>query len=74
MRYIVKYPGLGKPDREDHMGDTPKAPEEASAAMRALARLCRDQFVALVAEGFTEAQALTILGHTIAAVIAGKQQ
>lgn len=56
------------------MGDTPKAPEEASAAMRAMARLCRDQFVGLVAEGFTEAQALTILGHTIAAIIAGKQQ
>lgn len=51
----------------------PNAPEEASAAMRQMARLLRDQFVALLAEGFSEAQALTIIGHTLAAVLKGGQ-
>ena len=55
------------------MGDTPKAPEEPSAAMRSVARILRDQYVALLAEDFTEAQALTIIGHTVAAMIDGKQ-
>lgn len=44
-------------------------PEEASADMRALARTFRDMYVALVAEGFTEPQALVMIGQTISAVI-----
>jgi alkylation response protein AidB-like acyl-CoA dehydrogenase len=41
------------------------AREEASAESRHAARLVRDMFVALIAEGFTEQQALVILGHAI---------
>jgi alkylation response protein AidB-like acyl-CoA dehydrogenase len=43
------------------------AREEASAESRHAARLVRDMFVALIAEGFTEQQALVILGHAISA-------
>ena len=50
-----------------------KAPEEASAAMRAIARLCRDQYVALLAEGFSEREAMTIIGHTLAAIFKAQQ-
>lgn len=42
-------------------------PEEASADMRQFARLLRDMYVGLVAEGFTVGEALTIIGKTIAA-------
>jgi hypothetical protein len=45
------------------------ATEEASAAMRAMARVLRDQFVALRNEGFTEPQALIICGHTLSALL-----
>lgn len=41
-------------------------PEEASAAMRELARALRDMYVALIAEGFTVPEALAIIGHAIA--------
>lgn len=47
-----------------------KTPEEATATMRATARMLRDMFVALQNEGFTEGQALMLLGSTIAASIA----
>jgi hypothetical protein len=53
------------------MADKPQ--EEASAAMRAIARLCRDQYVALMAEGFKEREALTIIGHTLAAIFKAQQ-
>jgi hypothetical protein len=43
------------------------APEEASATSRQMARACRDTYVALVAEGFTEWQALIIVGQCISA-------
>lgn len=42
------------------------SPEEASAEMRAMARVFRDMYVALVAEGFKPTEALTIIGHAIA--------
>ena len=42
---------------------------EPSAAARAAARACRDQYLALIKEGFTEAQALHIVGVTLSAVI-----
>lgn len=42
-----------------------QSPEEASAEMRQMARVFRDMYVALVAEGFTAAEALTIIGHAI---------
>lgn len=44
-------------------------PEEASADMRQLARVYRDMYVALVAEGFSPPEALTIIGHTIGAML-----
>lgn len=40
-------------------------PEEASAEMRTAARALRDMYVALIAEGFTVSEALTIIGHAI---------
>jgi hypothetical protein len=43
------------------------APEEATADSRQMARVCRDTYVALVAEGFTEMQALIIIGQCISA-------
>ena len=42
-------------------------PTESSADMRALASTLWQMFVALTAEGFTEQQALVILGNVIAA-------
>lgn len=42
-------------------------PREASAAARAGARALRDYFLALVAEGFTQSQALEIVGHVLRA-------
>jgi hypothetical protein len=48
-------------------------PEEASADMRSMARMMRDMYVALIAEGFTDQQAVQLLGQTIAAsMIANK--
>lgn len=44
-----------------------EAPEEASAGMRVLARTLRDMYVALTAEGFTEQQALNMVGTALAA-------
>jgi hypothetical protein len=45
---------------------------EPSADARGVARACRDQFLALVAEGFTENQALQIIGVMIAAATHNK--
>lgn len=45
-------------------GDGP-VPEEATAGMRQAARWCRDMYVALLAENFTEAQALTMIGSVL---------
>lgn len=42
------------------------APIEPSADMRELAHNLREMFIALVAEGFSETQALTIIGHALA--------
>jgi hypothetical protein len=42
---------------------------EPSADARAFAKQIRDWYLALLAEGFTEAQALTILGTLLAAQI-----
>lgn len=41
-------------------------PIEPSADMRAFANTCRQMFIALMSEGFTEAQALAVIGHLIA--------
>lgn len=46
-------------------------PEEPSADMREFARICRDMYVGLLQEGFTEREALDILGRVIAAQIGG---
>lgn len=43
------------------------APYESSADMRVMARHVRDMFQALVSEGFTERQALAIIGEVFAA-------
>lgn len=51
---------------DDIIGD---APEEPTAEMRGFARNCRDMYVALTLEQFSQQQALTIIGATIAAVI-----
>lgn len=53
---------MSKKTREARMG-----PTEPSADMRALASTLWQMFVALTAEGFTEQQALVILGNVIAA-------
>jgi hypothetical protein len=45
-------------------------PVEPSADLRTFARMSYEMFVALAAEGFTEQQALTIIGQ----VIAGSQR
>jgi hypothetical protein len=41
--------------------------------MRVLARNLRDMFQALVAEGFTERQAVAVIGEVIAAGMKGNQ-
>ena len=46
-----------------------KAPEEASAAMRAMARTVRDWYVALIGEGFTSSEALIIVGQLLRAAV-----
>ena len=43
--------------------------QEPSAASRLMARGLRDIYVALLAEGFTEKQAIGLLGQTIAASV-----
>lgn len=48
-------------------------PTEPSADLRQLASFCRQTFVALLAEGFTEPQALVIVGQIIRAGIAGQK-
>jgi len=42
------------------------APLEPSADHREFAYMCRQMFIALVSQGFTEAQALAVIGHMIA--------
>lgn len=42
--------------------------------MRTLARTMRDMYAALTNEGFTEAQALVLLGSTIAAGMAANKK
>ncbi|HEU5394695.1 MAG TPA: hypothetical protein VFV36_07810 [Candidatus Methylomirabilis sp.] len=41
--------------------------EEASASMRQMARMMREMFTALVQEGFTEAQAIAVIGQALQA-------
>lgn len=48
-------------------------PIEPAADMRQMATTLYQTFVALVAEGFTEKQALTIIGQILAASAGGKQ-
>ncbi len=48
--------------------------EEPTADARAGARATRDQYVALRAEGFSEREALQIIGAILAAVIMGEQK
>ncbi len=45
--------------------------QEPGADARAMARSVRDNFAALTAEGFTEAQALALLGQMLAAYVMG---
>ncbi len=45
-------------------------PEEPTADARQSARGCRDMFSALVNEGFTENQALLLVGSALAAAVA----
>lgn len=40
-------------------------PVEPSADLRQFASMMRQMYVALLAEGFSEAEALAIIGHTI---------
>ena len=46
-----------------------KAPEEASAGMRTMARTVRDMYIALCAEGFTADEALNLIGQVLRAGI-----
>lgn len=41
--------------------------------MREFARICRDMYVGLLQEGFTEREALVIVGQVITAQIGGGQ-
>jgi hypothetical protein len=45
----------------------PNNPREANAELRKLAAMTREIFVSLCEEGFTEQQALAIIGHILAA-------
>lgn len=45
--------------------------EEPSAAWRNMAKTFREMFVALVHEGFTERQALEMIGHAMRAAVSG---
>lgn len=45
--------------------------EEPSADMRQLARTYRDMYVALIAEGFSPSEALSIMGHVISGAFGG---
>lgn len=47
-----------------------RGPVEPSADMREFAHIMHQMFVALCAEGFTEQQAMGVLGQTIAANMA----
>jgi hypothetical protein len=49
----------------------PNQPREANAEARVFAKQFREMFLALVEEGFTEQQALVIIGQVVAAGIAG---
>ncbi len=42
-------------------------PKEPSADPRLLASILRQTYMALLAEGFTQQEALTIIGHMLAA-------
>lgn len=53
-------------DGAGQAGAPVSAAQEPKAVNRQAAREMRDLFNALVAEGFTEPQALTIIGHVIA--------
>ncbi|MBF6277006.1 hypothetical protein [Nocardia nova] len=46
------------------------APQEPSGNSREFARAIRDLFIGLVAEGFTESQALSIISNVVSAKIA----
>lgn len=52
-------------------GLPPNAPQEPSAEIRTAASALRQMYVALTNEGFTEHQALVIIGHALAAGQAG---
>jgi len=48
------------------------APMEPSADLRAFANTLRQMFVALLSEGFTESQAVAIIGKALSAHMGGK--
>lgn len=50
-----------------HDTPPPGGPREPSADLRMLAATLRQAYLALVAEGFTQAQALTVVGQILAA-------
>lgn len=47
----------------------PNQPREPAADLRQFAKVCREMFLALMEEGFTETQALQILGVFVAGSI-----
>lgn len=49
-------------------------PEEPSSDARILARALRDHYIALVAEGFTAQEALSIIGQILAASLGGPRE
>lgn len=51
----------------------PNNAREASADLRVFAKQAREMFLALVDEGFSEQQALVIIGQMMGAAIAGSQ-
>lgn len=55
-------------------GDDQYTAQEPSAVARQAARTMRDQFLALVKEGFTEPQAIQIIGTMLSAAIMKKEE
>lgn len=60
--------------RPDHFAPDPSAKVEPTAAARRFAANIHDNFAALVQSGFTESQALQILGYAVTAILQNPNQ
>jgi len=60
--------------RPDHFAPDPAAKVEPSAAARKMGSACFDNYTGLVQAGFTEQQALHIIGVILSAIFQNTQQ